>query len=103
MPYKDQIVKKEYMKNYMREYLKQKSVELRTKIYNLLGDKCFYCANNDIRVLQIHHKILNHNEDRNKNTNSYMYHKYILTQIELGSKDYQLLCANCHCIEHFPI
>ena len=43
--------------------------------------KCDDCSNKDIRVLQVHHK------DRNRNNNSV--------------DNLQILCANCHCIEHY--
>lgn len=85
---------------YYRGYFKRKSLELQKEIYQILGNKCSMCGNNDIRVLETHHIKLGGRKDRIKNTNSYMYKKYILNQIKNGSRDFELLCANCHKIKH---
>lgn len=50
------------------------------KLRNTKDPKCEKCSNDDIRVLQVHHK------DKNRKNN----------KIE----NLQLLCANCHLIEH---
>lgn len=58
-----------------------------TEVYNELGNKCMKCGNENIRVLQIHHKF--------KKSKKNDWHKldYDLTKLKL-------LCANCHVIIH---
>lgn len=62
-------------------------------LVDLLGGKCVKCGYDKcLYALDIHHKI-----PKNKRSPNWEreYNK-ILKKIKAGSKDYQLLCANCH-------
>ena len=78
----------------------------REEIFSLLGGKCVNPYNlnhgdfiNDIRCLQIDHIFGNGYQHRKKYEKIYRYYKTILEEIKAGSKDYQLLCANCNWIK----
>lgn len=82
--------------------------QLRDKIIELLGGKCsnLNCAviggMTDWRALQIDHVNGGGNIEKQKYQRSmYSYYKHILEQIKDGSKDYQLLCANCNWIKRY--
>ena len=93
-----------------KNYNKIHNHKIRMEIFEFLGNKCSNpnclvpngCI--DIRCLQIDHvhggglrekiKIVG------KNGNLQQY-RFILRQIKLGSKDYQLLCANCNWIKRY--
>ncbi len=73
---------------------------LKGEIYQLLGSKCVKCGYVGL-ALQIDHVNDNGQEERRttaightSGTASYM--RFILKKIRAGSKDYQLLCANCN-------
>jgi len=88
---------------YQQTYYRRK----REEIIELLGSKCANPYNlphpdwcNDIRCLQIDHKNGGGNRERKRICNSGCgIQTFILRQIKLGSKDYQLLCANCNWIK----
>jgi len=100
-----------YNKHHREERAKQqreRTHEIRMKIIELLGSKCsnLNCAvpdgMTDWRALQIDHINGGGNKERTHFKNgcaTYFY--YILEQIKLGSKDYQLLCANCNWIKRY--
>lgn len=75
------------------------------EIFRLLGNKCSNpnclipnrCS--DSRCLQIDHVKNNGNLEREKYGFSAKYRRKILEEIKHGSKDYQLLCANCNAIK----
>lgn len=77
----------------------------RREILGLLGNKCVRCGFSDPRALQIDHVNGGGIGERRKFFNSsgrlvyYQYLQYILEKIKAGSKDYQLLCANCNWIK----
>jgi hypothetical protein len=71
-------------------------LELRKEIFRLLGNKCVRCGFADPRVLQIDHIHGHGTQERKKQTNNACYYRLILNKIKNGSKDYQLLCANCN-------
>jgi hypothetical protein len=85
---------------------------IRMEIILLLGGQC---ANpyglhdksfTDIRCLQIDHINGDGAKERMKIVGPYrkccsQYYVHILRQIKLGSKDYQLLCANCNWIKRW--
>jgi hypothetical protein len=73
---------------------------LRMRIFELLGAKCVRCGFNDVRALQIDHINGGGTKEIKKigGVNS-KYYKYIIKKIESGSKDYQILCANCNWIK----
>ena len=91
-----------------RERIKKIASKSRTKQYrkimkeikHLLGDKCVKCGFSDTRALQIDHI---HGKGSQKRRNShksiYSYYRDILKAIKKGSKEYQLLCANCNWIK----
>jgi hypothetical protein len=86
-----------------------KRVRIRKKkeIFELLGNKCANpnCAvvggMTDIRCLQIDHIHGGGNQEKRKNKGDRGSHHYydILRKIKNGSKEYQLLCANCNWIK----
>lgn len=80
--------------------------ELKFAIFALLGNKC---ANpnclviggcSDPRCLQVDHINSGGNKKR-RNIGPEQYYKTILEEIQNGSKDYQLLCANCNWIKRY--
>jgi len=83
----------------------------RKAIFSVLGGKCVNPFNlphpdwcNDKRCLQIDHVNGNGPKDRKKYKEKYgmfAYYTYILNKIKDGSKEYQLLCANCNWIKRF--
>lgn len=103
----NKIAKEYYWNNREKiaQYRHKRANDLKLEIFGLLGNKCSNpnclipngCM--DIRCLQIDHingggarewKIMNSPE---------IYYKHILKKIKAGSKDYQLLCANCNWIK----
>ena len=98
--------RKTYMKSYMKTYPKEKKriqdrnyhKKLKKEIIDLLGGKCKLCRYSGI-ALQIDHINNGGNQERRKfvNGGNNRYWKFILDKVKSGSKDYQLLCANCNC------
>ena len=92
--YNKKYAKKYYEKNkkkmikYTTKYHRQK----RQDIIKLLGGKCIKCGYSG-SALQIDH-INSDGWKEKRNINSYVYKIY--KKILNGSKDYQLLCANCN-------
>ena len=79
--------------------------EIKQETFKILGNKCCNPFNlphpdwcNDPRCLQIDHVNGNGAKER-KTINSNNLPLYILKAIKSGSKDYQLLCANCNWIK----
>jgi len=68
---------------------------LRLRVIALLGGKCVSCGESDWRCLQIDHVNDHGTRDRSK-FSTWTFQKYVLEEIEAGSKQYQLLCANCN-------
>jgi len=92
-------------KNALR-YYKKEATRVKAEIYKLLGGQCsnpFNLNHGDfltiIECLQIDHVNGNGREEREKFSNYTEMTKYILKQIQNGSKDYQLLCSNCNWIK----
>lgn len=77
----------------------------RDEIIKLLGSKCSNSnclvpdGCKDPRCLQIDHVNGGGNKEAKKFSAGSIYYKHILEQIKVGSKDYQLLCANCNWIK----
>ena len=67
----------------------------REKVLRVLGSKCARCGESDPRCLQIDHINGNGEKDRGSKRGA-RYHKRVYWSILRGSKDYQLLCANCN-------
>lgn len=103
--------KREYMKRWRKKHLKEHNVKqfsyyikYKQEIFNLLGNKCARCGFNDKRALQIDHINGGGCKEReqlfgSKYTSGSIYYKRILDKIKDGSKEYQLLCANCNWIK----
>jgi hypothetical protein len=105
--------KKEYMRKWRRENPEKwhKTVHkanqkyrkgLRNKILTLLGNECANPYNikhgdflKDVRCLQIDHVNNNGRKETIKKSRT-SYYLFVLKKIKSGSKDYQLLCANCN-------
>jgi len=110
---------KEYMRNYIRSryhndpifranqkrYVKEGRRKITMEIFNLLGNKCNnpLCSTPrdklDSRCLQIDH--VNGGGKKEKREFETIYYRHILRKIQSGSKDYQLLCANCNVIKRY--
>ena len=93
---------RKYRETHYYEILKDSSSskrEIRRKVKGeilyLLGGRCVHCGESDWRCLQIDHINGGGNKERKRMNHSY-YEKMILEKIKSGSKDYQLLCANCN-------
>ena len=86
-----------------KKYSRRKAYwELKFKIFSLLENRCTICGFSDWRALQVDHVNGGGNKERkanNNNNNTWGFYKRILEEIEAGSKDYQLLCANCNWIK----
>jgi|GEM_PF-2401918 len=80
--------------------------KIRMKLIEALGGKCARCGFSDWRALQIDHINGGGTQERKKYVPngkgfSYKYYNDILKRVEAGSKDYQLLCANCNQIKKY--
>jgi RNase P subunit RPR2 len=80
--------------------------KLKEEIYHMLGNKCSNpnclvpngCR--DVRCLQIDHINGGGQKSRKQFQANYIkYYTFVLQQLKAGSKDYQLLCANCNWIK----
>jgi len=97
--------RKAYQREYMRTVYRVKKRELdrkyhkkiKSEIFELLGNKCAVCGYTGL-ALQVDHVNNQGNIERSKyiNGGNNSYWKNILDKIKSGSKDYQLLCANCN-------
>jgi len=97
--------RKEYMREYMKTVYRQKKrildrqyhQKLKGEIFGLLGGKCVRCGYSGL-ALQIDHVNDDGNIERKRyiNGGNNAYWKNILDKIKSGSKNYQLLCANCN-------
>jgi hypothetical protein len=93
-----------WQKNNPRKVLEHKRksrTKIKFRIFELLGRKCNNCNFSDWRALQIDHVKGNGKQDRLKFGDSGSYYLHILKEIEKGSKEYQLLCANCNWIKRW--
>jgi hypothetical protein len=76
-------------------------------LLDLLGNHCVICGFNNPLALQIDHVNNNGAEERakyrttknGKNQCSLKYYRVIREKLKQGSKEYQLLCANCNAIK----
>lgn len=68
------------------------------ELFQVLGGKCIHCGETDWKCLQIDH--IHGGGSGNKKgkrpERNTTYFKKVLAEITAGSKDYQLLCANCN-------
>lgn len=91
-------------------YERLRDLHIRMEIIHILGNKCIHCGFSDWRALQIDH-VKGHGAEHRRKYNSHtfyhgggcnpQYYSFILRQIKLGSKDFQLLCANCNWIKRY--
>jgi hypothetical protein len=100
--------RKEYLKNYrkvnqncLNDYQRFHGawVRMRKEILELLGGKCIRCGFSDSRALQIDHINGGGYKEKSKFKTTWKWYQFILEQLKNGSKDYQLLCANCNWIK----
>lgn len=71
----------------------------RLEIIRLLGGKC-RCGFSDLRAIQIDHVAGGGSQkDGTKEATGYNRYLNTLRAIQNGSRDYQLLCANCNAIK----
>ena len=77
---------------------RNRRVELREEILNLLGRKCSTCGFNDERALQVDHVNSDGNIYRKKGGSHDQYLKQ-LKSIKNNEGKLQLLCANCNWIK----
>jgi hypothetical protein len=73
--------------------------QLRTMVFNLLGDKCLHCGFEDRRALQIDHIHGGGRKERKKSGYSNTWLREVITSIKNNEGKYQLLCANCNWIK----
>jgi hypothetical protein len=113
MPYKDRQAQLEYMKEYHRKHGRPDSrkahkvdIKIREEIFTLLGNQCSNPFNlehgnflTDKRCLQIDHVNGNGLKERKIFPSYSTFLKHVLEEITKGSREYQLLCANCNWIK----
>lgn len=73
----------------------------RQRIIDALGGKCVRCGFSDVRALQIDHVNGNGAKERRQFKHYTSCRIMIYQKILNGSKEYQLLCANCNWIKRF--
>lgn len=105
IPRWERVGRKEYQRIYLKTIYRDKKrilnrkyqQDLKKEIFQLLGSKCLICGYSGL-ALQVDHVNNNGNEERERfgNGGSNRYQKNILDKIQSGSRDYQLLCANCN-------
>jgi len=89
-----------YSPEISREYHRKQHSEITAKIFSFLGNKCVHCGIDDKRVLQIDHVNNNGADDKRRfGSFSTNYRRHVLDRLLNGSKEYQLLCANCNIIK----
>lgn len=81
---------KERVNESNRNYMMRKKMS----VFDKLGGKCAECGFDDWRTFHIDHINGGGNQERKK-----LHRTTIWTKILEGSDEYQLLCANCHCIK----
>ena len=103
-PERTKELQKQTYERHKEKYLK-KAKERRDKIRNeillLLGNKCCKCGFEDKRALQIDHVNAGGLKNIVRFSSMQTYYKNVLEEIINGSKEYQLLCANCNWIKRY--
>ncbi len=100
---KSRIVQQKTRNKYRKEIRERQRIwylELKEKVFNLLGDKCVKCGFSDKRALQIDH-VNGGGYQEIKNLSARQRYHNVLKSIELKDNKYQLLCANCNWIKRF--
>jgi len=85
----------------------ERYIKTRNEVIQALGGKCVnpynlfphpdWCSNSS--CLQVDHVHGGGRKEVKKFPNSLSFYKYVLEQVKLGSKEYQLLCGNCNLIK----
>jgi hypothetical protein len=127
MPYADPKIRKNFYdkwrkahKEHLREYARKwreknriydngrtalsrrrNTRKLRRDIAKLLGNKCQRCGMNDERTFNFHHKDKNGHEHRRGQGPNTAYYRSMIEMIKNSPGSIELLCANCHAIEHW--
>ena len=86
--------------NWLKAHGWGKTIDYRLLVIFTLGAKCKQCGFNDIRALQLDH--INgegYKDSRKYGSYSYAYYKDVWKRIQHGSKNFQVLCANCNWIK----
>lgn len=83
----------------VRNQARKRRILAKLEIFKFLGWKCSNCKIIDWRILQIDH-IHGKGKIFRKSTGPNYYEK-ILKDLKNGSKNYQLLCANCNWIKRW--
>ena len=86
-------------RKYAREHTKKYIANARAELLVYFGNICNKCSFSDPRAFQIDHVNGNGLSDRKSKKTGAGYYKQILALVKSGSKDYQLLCANCNWIK----
>jgi len=81
------------------EYSRDRYAKLRNEILILLGNKCINCGFSNRHALDIDHVNGEGCKERKSFKHSLCYLLHILREVKSGSKEYQLLCANCNRIK----
>jgi len=86
---------KNFQDNHGFSYTTHLTRKYKMEIFAFLLNRCTKCRILDKRLLQIHH--VNGGGTKERNGLDYLtYYRKILRELQNGSKEYQLLCANCH-------
>jgi hypothetical protein len=115
MPKERTVVTHNYYLRHRKEILKgncernKKMIrKRRQEVFELLGNKCANPFNlphpdwcNDWRCLQIDHVNGGGVRELRGHKNRYSFYGMVIREIKAGSKEYQLLCANCNWIKRY--
>ena len=72
----------------------------RFEAIRMLGNRCENCGTEDVRVLQIHHRIGGGSAERSRGLDSVRLVRGILSG-RISREKFGLLCANCNWIEYY--
>ncbi|OHA07273.1 MAG: hypothetical protein A2934_03205 [Candidatus Sungbacteria bacterium RIFCSPLOWO2_01_FULL_47_10] len=102
--------RKEYFDKYWQSnkhgIMKQRvarRTETRREIIKFFGEKCGVCGFNNVKALQIDHKIGGGTKEMKQMKGEYFFriYKKMLLDPKEFSKKYQLLCANCNWLKRY--
>jgi len=99
-PDKIRAKNRRFMTKYRKEHPEARTESIwrkKKRIFDLLGGKCYSCGESDWRCLQIDHVNGGGNQQKKRlHSANEKYYNFILKELQFGSKNYQLLCANCN-------
>ena len=90
-----------HLRKYGRKYRTEKYHYYRGLILEMFNNKCVKCGFDNVKALQVDHVNDDGYNDRKKYGTTWRYFKKIYKELKNGSKDYQVLCANCNQIKKF--